>query len=179
MPASGLHAASVRGLCGLLLITIVVPIEARQSTPATATATERTRAVDDLFRQWHAPDSPGAAVLVIDDGRIVHARGYGMANLEHGVPNRPDTVFDIASVSKQFAAMSIALLEADGRLSLDDDVRRYLPELGDFGRTLARTAASSFWRSTCSRSGAASSWPSISGPAGFGCSRSSATGFRR
>jgi CubicO group peptidase (beta-lactamase class C family) len=89
--------------------------------------------VDELFKQWQATDSPGAAVLVIQDGRVVHLRGYGMANLEHGVPNRPDTVFDIASVSKQFGAMAIALLEADRRLSLDDDVRKYISEVPDFG----------------------------------------------
>jgi CubicO group peptidase (beta-lactamase class C family) len=89
--------------------------------------------VDELFKQWQSTDSPGAAVLVIQDGRTVHSRGYGMANLEHGVPNRPDTVFDIASVSKQFGAMAIALLEADGRLSLGDDVRKYINEVPDFG----------------------------------------------
>lgn len=92
--------------------------------------------VDRLFERWHRPDSPGAAVLVMKDGRVVHARGYGMADLEQGVPIRTTTVFDIASVSKQFAAMAIALLEAEGRLAVDDDVRKYLPELPDFGRPI-------------------------------------------
>ena len=103
---------------------------------APASATERSRQIDELFKQWQSPDSPGAAVLVVRDGRIEHARGYGMANLEHGIPIRPDTVFDIASVSKQFAAMAIALLEADGKLSLDDDVKKHLPELPDFGHRI-------------------------------------------
>ena len=98
-----------------------------------ASAAERTRRVDDLFRQYHNPGSAGAAVLVIDKGKVTHSRGYGMANLEHGIPIAPETVFDIASVSKQFGAMAVALLEADGRMSLDDDVRKYLPELPDFG----------------------------------------------
>jgi CubicO group peptidase (beta-lactamase class C family) len=89
--------------------------------------------VDDLFKPWQSKASPGASVLVMLDGKVLHARGYGMANLEHGVPNRPDTVFDIASVSKQFGAMAIALLEADGRLSLDDDVRKYITEVPEFG----------------------------------------------
>jgi CubicO group peptidase (beta-lactamase class C family) len=134
------HAASALGLRGLFVVILVAPLAAGQA-PARpeappATAAEHARAVDELFRQWHSPDSPGAAVLVLHDGRVAHARGYGMANLEHGVPNRPDTVFDIASVSKQFAAMSIALLEADGRLSLDDDVRRYVQELPDFGHRI-------------------------------------------
>jgi CubicO group peptidase (beta-lactamase class C family) len=96
---------------------------------------DRARAteVDELFREWHTPDTPGGAVLVLRNGEVMHARGYGMASLEHGVPIRPNTVFDIASVSKQFGAMAIALLENEGRLSLDDDVRRYIPELPDFG----------------------------------------------
>ncbi len=93
-------------------------------------------AVDRLFEQWHRPDSPGAAVLVLRDGEVVHARGYGMADLEHGVPVRTNTVFDIASVSKQFGALAVALLEAEGRLSVDDEVRRYIPELPDFGHRI-------------------------------------------
>ncbi|MDP2959304.1 MAG: serine hydrolase domain-containing protein [Longimicrobiales bacterium] len=93
-------------------------------------------AVDRLFGRWHRPDSPGAAVLVLRDGKVVHARGYGMADLEHGVPIRPSSVFDIASVSKQFGAMAVALLEAEGRLSVDDDVKKYIPELPDFGHRI-------------------------------------------
>jgi CubicO group peptidase (beta-lactamase class C family) len=97
---------------------------------------DRGAAVDALFARWHTPDSPGAAVLVMQDGEVVHARGYGMANLEHGIPIRTGTVFDIASVSKQFGAFAIALLEAEGQLTLDDDVRRHIPELPDFSHTV-------------------------------------------
>jgi CubicO group peptidase (beta-lactamase class C family) len=92
--------------------------------------------VDRLFERWHRPDSPGAAVLVMRNGEVVHATGYGMANLEHGVPIRTISVFDIASVSKQFGAFAVALLEADGLLTLDDEVHKYIPELPDFGRTI-------------------------------------------
>ena len=112
----------------LALIVLTVVLSAPQAPSA-----DLSRRVDDLFRQWTSTESPGASVLVVRDGKVVHARGYGMANLEHGVPNRPDTVFDIASVSKQFGAMAIALLEADRRLSLDDSVRKYIPEVPDFG----------------------------------------------
>lgn len=93
----------------------------------------RARRVDSLFVRWNTPETPGAAVAVVHGGEVVHARGYGMASLEHGVPIRPHTVFDIASVSKQFGAFAIALLEAEGRLRLPDDVRKYVPELPDFG----------------------------------------------
>jgi CubicO group peptidase (beta-lactamase class C family) len=99
-------------------------------------ADARSIRVDEIFRQWHTPESPGAAVLVMENGSIVHAKGYGMANLDHGIPIRTSTVFDIASVSKQFGAMAIALLEAEGSIALDDDVRRYIPELPDFGHTI-------------------------------------------
>lgn len=88
-------------------------------------------AVDSLMAPWDQPDGPGAAVVVVRDGEPIHLAGYGMANLEHGVPIDGGTVFDIASVSKQFTAYAIALLEAEGALSSDDPVRRYIPELPD------------------------------------------------
>lgn len=118
-----------------LTLALTAPIGSHEITSSAQTppASGLSRQVDELFKQWQSVDSPGAAVLVIQDGRTVHSRGYGMANLEHGVPNRPDTVFDIASVSKQFAGMAIALLEKDGRLSLDDDVRKHISEVPDFG----------------------------------------------
>ena len=102
--------------------------------PVAASAQSPSARIDSMFARWHTPDSPGAAVLVVQDGKVLHAKGYGMANLEHGIPITTSTVFDIASVSKQFGAMAIALLEADGRLSMDDDVRKYIPELHDFGQ---------------------------------------------
>jgi CubicO group peptidase (beta-lactamase class C family) len=85
--------------------------------------------IDDLFARFAEGPSPGCAVAVVSQGRVVFARGYGLANLEHQVPITPHTVFDIASTSKQFTAAAILLLAERGRLSLDDDVRKYVPEL--------------------------------------------------
>src|ERR1041384_3157145 len=85
--------------------------------------------IDKVFATWDKPDSPGAAVLVVRDGQVVHRRGYGQANLEFGVPITSETVFHVASVSKQFTAYAIQLLAAEGKLSLDDPVKKYLPEL--------------------------------------------------
>ncbi|MCI0387404.1 MAG: serine hydrolase [Acidobacteria bacterium] len=85
--------------------------------------------VDRIFAQYDKPDSPGCALGVIKDGKLVYARGYGMANLEHGIPNGPKLVYDIASTSKQFTAASILLLAGQGKLSLDYDVRKHIPEL--------------------------------------------------
>jgi CubicO group peptidase (beta-lactamase class C family) len=101
-----------------------------------ARVAELSAEVDALFERWHRPDSPGAAVVVLHRDDVVHRAGYGMASLEHGVPIRPGTVFDIASVSKQFGAWAIAVLEAEGSVGLDDDVRDYVPELPDFGSTI-------------------------------------------
>lgn len=92
-----------------------------------------TRAVDAIFAQWDKPTSPGLALAIIQDGKIVYEKGYGMASLAEKRPITPDTVFYIGSVSKQFTAASIALLHQRKQLSLDDDVRNYVPELPDYG----------------------------------------------
>lgn len=92
--------------------------------------------VDQLFGEWNRPDSPGATLAVIRDGEIIYKQGYGMANLEYNIPITTTTIFDIASVSKQFAAFAIATLSHEGEFSLDDDIGTYLPDLPDFGHTI-------------------------------------------
>jgi CubicO group peptidase (beta-lactamase class C family) len=92
--------------------------------------------IDPIFEPWNKPTTPGAAVAVIRDGKIAFQKGYGIANLEYDTPITPDTVFHVASVSKQFTAMCIVLLERDGKLSIEDDIRKYLPELPDYGRKI-------------------------------------------
>jgi len=87
-----------------------------------------TARVDKLFAEWNRPDSPGCSLGVSRNGVVVHERGYGMANLELGVAITPASVFHVASIAKQFTAMSILLLAQRGQLSLDDDVRKYIPE---------------------------------------------------
>ena len=92
--------------------------------------------VDQLFAEWNNPDTPGAALAVTRDGETIYTQGYGTANLEYDIPITPTTIFDIASVSKQFAAFAIATLSHEGKLSLDDDIRAHLPDLPDFGNTI-------------------------------------------
>lgn len=92
--------------------------------------------VDAVFADLDRADAPGAAVGVLHDGAVVHLAGYGIADMDHGVPITPNTVFDIASISKQFGAMAALLLEAENRLDLDADAREYVPELPDFGATI-------------------------------------------
>ena len=96
----------------------------------------REAKVDALFAKWNNLSSPGAAVAVVKDGMVVYRKGFGCAQLEYGVPITPSTVFHVASVSKQFAAMAITMLEEEGKLSANDDIRKYLPEMADFGKTI-------------------------------------------
>jgi len=104
----------------------------RSARPRTLTAAERL-AIDSLFKAYDTPHSPGCALGVMRDGGLAYARGYGMADLERQVPITPSTAFDIGSTTKQFTAASLALLVADGKISFDDDVRKYIPELPDYG----------------------------------------------
>lgn len=92
--------------------------------------------IDSLFLSWNQPDHPGGAVGIMKNGRVVYSKAFGLASLEYLVPNSPGTRFNIASVSKQFTCMGIVLLDLQGKLSIDDDIRKHLPELPDFGDTI-------------------------------------------
>jgi CubicO group peptidase (beta-lactamase class C family) len=94
------------------------------------------RRIDSVFAKLAKPTTPGCALGVYRNGRIDYAKAYGSANLELGVPLTPASVFDIGSTSKQFTAMSILLLQQEGKLRLEDDVRKYIPELPDYGTTI-------------------------------------------
>lgn len=103
---------------------------------SSATAADEAARLDALFEAWRGPDAPGCAVTATRDGQVLATRAYGNAIVEAGKANTPRTAFHVASVSKGFTAYAIGLLEAEGRLSLDDDVRRYVPEMHDFGRPI-------------------------------------------
>jgi CubicO group peptidase (beta-lactamase class C family) len=84
--------------------------------------------IDALFAEWNTPDSAGCGVGVNRKGTMVFERGYGMANLEQKVPITPATLFDPASIAKPFTALSVMLLTEQGKLSLDDEVWKHVPE---------------------------------------------------
>ncbi len=105
--------------------------------PPVFSADTRERRVDQIFAAYNRPNSPGCAVGVIQDGHFVYRKGYGMGSLELGVPLSAESVFYMASVSKQFTAASVALAAEQGFLSLDDDVRKYIPELPDYGHAIS------------------------------------------
>jgi CubicO group peptidase (beta-lactamase class C family) len=109
----------------ILLALLLVPALARAQADSAAR-------VDSIF-EWSRPGAPGCAVGVARNGRPVLVRAYGLADLEHDVPNTPETVFEAGSVSKQFTAAAVVLLAQQGKLSLDDDVRRYIPEVPNYG----------------------------------------------
>ena len=113
-----------------LLIFLFIPISSIQAQ------NEKEKQVDELFTKWDTDNTPGAAVAIVKDGAIIYKKGYGIANLEYDIPITPSSIFHIASVSKQFTVFSILLLEKQGKLSLDDDIRKYIPEVPDFGKTI-------------------------------------------
>jgi CubicO group peptidase (beta-lactamase class C family) len=120
------RVGSGMAVCALVLVTCSVP-------PASRAQDKMTAAVDEVFADFTKAGSPGCAVAVYRNGRVSYSRGYGLANIEEDVPITSESVFDIGSTSKQFTAASILLLEKQGKLSVNDDVRKYIPELLDYG----------------------------------------------
>ena len=120
-----------------LLVTAIVVLT-QSLIPAqqgAAVAPAPAAAVDDIFSKWSS-STPGCAVGVAVAGKPVLLKAYGMADLERDVRNMPDTIFEAGSVSKQFTAMAVQLLASEGKLSIDDQVRKYIPELPDYGKPL-------------------------------------------
>ena len=94
---------------------------------------EKELAIDSLLLEWNTPNHPGGVLAISQNGREIYSKAFGLASLEYLVPNSPGTQFNIASISKQFTAMAILKLQLAGKLSIDEDIRTYLPELPDFG----------------------------------------------
>lgn len=120
-----------------------VPVAGAAGTAAApaggAGAAIDTARIDAAFAEYARPGSPGCAVGVVESGAIVFARGYGLASIENEVPITPRTVFDLGSTSKQVTSAAVALLALDGTLSLDDNIRKYLPEIPAVKRSPAIT----------------------------------------
>jgi len=103
----------------------------------TAGTRDLTLLVNRVFSRWDSTTTPGCAVGIDRAGAPRFARAFGSADLEHGIPNRPGTIFESGSISKQFTAAATVLLALDGKLGLDDDVRKHVPELPDYGQKIA------------------------------------------
>jgi CubicO group peptidase (beta-lactamase class C family) len=123
-------------------------------------------ALDGIFASWNSGTSPGCAVGVERSGAPAPLyRSWGMAELEHGIANTPATIFEAGSVSKQFTAAAVILLELDGVLSLDDDVRRWIPELPDYA---PRYGAPITLRTMMNHTSGLRDWGSVASIGGWG-----------
>lgn len=120
-----------RLIAGAILVLGVACAGSGQQPGGVETGADNA-AVDSIFASWDKPDSPGCALAVARNGELVYTRGYGYANLDYDIPITPQTVFDVASVTKQFVAAVANMLALEGKLSLDDDIRQWLPELPEY-----------------------------------------------
>jgi CubicO group peptidase (beta-lactamase class C family) len=129
------HWSTLEMRLSLIIYLIATTIAMGRTGVAMAAAdlpSESTQ-VDQLFTEWDKPTSPGCALAIMRDGHIIYERGYGMADLDHDVKITPTTVFHVASMSKQFTAASVLLLAQEGKLALDDQATKFVPELPNFG----------------------------------------------
>ena len=144
---------SLRASIWMLCVALPAPLAAQQR--------DFTPYADTVFAEWNSTHTPGCAVGVEREGKVLLTRGYGMADLESGRPITPETIFESGSVAKQFTATAVVLLALDGKLNLDDPVRRYLPEMPEYDRPitirhlLTHTSGIREWSSLV----AAAGWP--------------------
>lgn len=129
MPASQENLSRLLLAAAASLLVVLSARAGMAQEPAAIAQEPATAAIDSIFAAWDVPGSPGCAVAVIRAGEVVHEAGYGSANLDWDIPIAPSTVFYAGSVSKQFTAAAVALLAREGRISLDDDIRTYFPEI--------------------------------------------------
>jgi len=97
---------------------------------------KESQAIDSLFIGWDKPNVPGCAIGIVENGKLIYSKGYGIADLEHDIKITPSSVFYIGSVSKQFVTFSILLLEEQGKLDLDDKIQKYLPDFPEYDAPL-------------------------------------------
>lgn len=120
----------------ICLMTLVSACELKTKAAEPAADDAFSQKVDDLFKQWNNPELPGCAVAVVKEGKFIYKRTFGAANLDYNIPITSSTLFNIGSMSKQFTAASIALLAEQGKLSLDDDINKYLPEMPHYAEPI-------------------------------------------
>ncbi len=117
----------MKSLISILSAVLLLTINAEaQLSPAEYST------IDSLFIDWNRPNHPGGSIGVMKDGKVVFSKAYGLASLDFLVPNSTETIYNTASVSKQFTAMGIVVLDVQGELSVDDDIRKHIPELPEF-----------------------------------------------
>ncbi|MBN1225279.1 MAG: serine hydrolase [Candidatus Aminicenantes bacterium] len=120
-------------LSTVLFLVILLAASGCGHSHKETTKDPRFAEVDKLFADWDKPETPGCVVGVIENGKLLYTKGYGLANLDYDIPMTPRSVVYIASTSKQFTAACVALLIQKGELSYEDDIRKYFPEIADYG----------------------------------------------
>lgn len=123
----------IRQLFPLLLFLFISCTEKSAKVSFSVFTPEQEKQIDSLFAQWNQPNHPGGSIGVMMGDEIVYAKAFGQASLEFNVPNTDTTLYNIASVSKQFTAYAMLLLEEQGKISLDDEIHKYFPEFKDLG----------------------------------------------
>ena len=126
----------LRSTVSLTLLTLLMAGLAPATAGAQEGLDELIPRIDSVFATWDQTRSPGCALGIVQDGELVLTRGYGMANLDYGIPISSSSVFYLASVSKQFTSAAVILAAQEGFLSLDDDIRQHFPEIPDYGKTV-------------------------------------------
>jgi CubicO group peptidase (beta-lactamase class C family) len=148
-------------LNGTCLVPALLALAAPLAAQTVTLSPDQLARIDAVFARWNLPSSAGCALGVSYRDRVVLERAWGMAELEHGIPITPGTIFEGGSVSKQFTAAAVLLLAQQGKLSLDDDVRRWVPEVPDYGapitirHLLTHTSGLKDWGSVAAIGG----WP--------------------
>ena len=113
-------------------IPLAIAVSVFAVTPSTAQHELPIARIDSVFLDMNRSDRPGCTVGIFADGEVAYTNGYGMANLEYGIALQPRSVFHIASISKQFTAFAVELLVSEGKVSWDDDIRTYVPEIPEY-----------------------------------------------
>src|SRR3984957_18660523 len=117
----------------LLLLVIIQTVIAPKANAQTWQDTVKT--IESLFARYH-PDAPGCELAISRNGQLIYSKAWGLADLEHHIAFTTTSPTEARSGSKQFTAAASLLLQQKGKLSLDDDVRKYVPELPDYGKTI-------------------------------------------
>ena len=149
----------LRSICVLIVVSLLSPFTLAQVPDKDKVVAGADRAWEKNLKTYVAP-GPGCAVGVSLNGQVVFEKAYGMAEMEHGIPNTPQTIFESGSVAKQFTAAAVVLLQQDGKLNIDDPVRKYIPELPEYDKPvtirhiLNHTAGLRDWGSVMALTGA-------------------------
>lgn len=121
----------IKNHCSVIFITIILIFYS-----FSLHSQQQIQKIDSMFNSWNTPNHPGGSVMIVKNNKTIFSKAYGLASLEYNIPNSTKTLYNIGSISKQFTAIGIVILEEQNKLSFEDDIRKYIPELPNFGDTI-------------------------------------------